>query len=108
MRQSVAPTRASHAASSINPQAPNPASLSRLQEKKKEFEAVAALEKASAAFVKRIEGLGDDCDVMADAGLGQSCSPLSTSSSNLSKPLFSSWTSAGTMAKYVSNIELIW
>jgi DASH complex subunit DAD2 len=66
MRQSVAPTRASHAASSINP---NPASIIRLQEKKKEFEAVAALEKASAAFVKRIEGLGDDCDVMADAGL---------------------------------------
>jgi len=69
MRQSVAPTRASHAASTINPQVPNPASIIRLQEKKKEFEAVAALEKASAAFVKRIEGLGDDCDVMADAGL---------------------------------------
>jgi hypothetical protein len=71
MRQSVAPTRVSHAASSINHQAPNLASITRLQEKKKEFEAVAALEKASAAFVKRIEGLGDDCDVMADAGLGQ-------------------------------------
>jgi len=70
MRQSVAPTRASHAASSINSQPPNPAALARLQEKKKEFEAVAALEKASAMFVKRIEGLGDDCDVMADAGLG--------------------------------------
>jgi len=69
MRQSVAPTRASHAASSINPQPPNLAAVARLQEKKKEFEAVAALERASAAFVKRIEGLGDDCDVMADAGL---------------------------------------
>lgn len=69
MRQSVAPTRASHVASSTNP--PNLASVIRSQEKKKEFEAVAALEKASAAFVKRIEGLGDDCDVMADAGLGQ-------------------------------------
>jgi len=69
MRQSVAPTRASHAASSINPQPPNLAAVARLQEKKKEFEAVAALERASAAFVKRIDGLGDDCDVMADAGL---------------------------------------
>jgi len=49
-------------------QPPNPAALARLQEKKKEFEAVAALERASAMFVKRIEGLGDDCDVMADAG----------------------------------------
>lgn len=70
MRQSVAPTRASNATSSINHQAPSLASVTRLHEKKKEFEAVAALEKASAAFVKRIEGLGDDCDIMADAGLG--------------------------------------
>lgn len=67
MRQSMAPTRASHAASH---QPPNPAALARLQEKKKEFEAVSALEKASALFVKRIEGLGDDCDIMADAGIG--------------------------------------
>jgi len=69
MRQSIAPTRASHAISSINSQPPNPAALARLQEKKKEFEAVSALEKASSMFVKRIEGLGDDCDIMADAGL---------------------------------------
>ncbi|KAG2142745.1 uncharacterized protein EDB93DRAFT_1105420 [Suillus bovinus] len=41
---------------------------SRLQEKKKEFEAVAALERASALVLKRIEGLADDCEVMADAG----------------------------------------
>lgn len=70
MRPSIAPNRASHAASSAIPHPPNPAAVARLQEKKKEFEAVAALEKASAMFVKRIEGLGDDCDVMADAGLG--------------------------------------
>ncbi|KAG2142750.1 uncharacterized protein EDB93DRAFT_1088690, partial [Suillus bovinus] len=43
---------------------------SRLQEKKKEFEAVAALERASALVLKRIEGLADDCEVMADAGQG--------------------------------------
>ncbi|KAJ8595781.1 hypothetical protein M405DRAFT_857021 [Rhizopogon salebrosus TDB-379] len=42
--------------------------MSRLQEKKKEFEAVSALERASALFLKRIEGLADDCEVMADAG----------------------------------------
>ena len=66
MRQSVAPSRTSHALHQL----PNPAALARLQEKKKEFEAVAALERASAMFVKRIEGLGDDCDVMADAGAG--------------------------------------
>ncbi|KAG0695925.1 hypothetical protein DFH29DRAFT_1005005 [Suillus ampliporus] len=64
MRQSVAPNRISHTASQAN----SAAAISRLQEKKKEFEAVAALERASALFLKRIEGLADDCEVMADAG----------------------------------------
>lgn len=68
MRQSVAPTRASHAPQGSLP--PNPAALARLTEKKKEFEAVSALEKASSLLVKRMEGLGDDCDAMADAGQG--------------------------------------
>ncbi|KAG1717979.1 uncharacterized protein EDB91DRAFT_1187487 [Suillus paluster] len=67
MRQSVAPSRISHAAS-LASQANNASAISRLQEKKKEFEAVAALERASALFLKRIEGLADDCEVMADAG----------------------------------------
>ncbi|KAL4073224.1 hypothetical protein V8B97DRAFT_1953163 [Scleroderma yunnanense] len=60
MRQSVAPNRISQAASA--------AAVNRLLEKKKEYEAVAALERASALFVKRIEGLADDCEIMADAG----------------------------------------
>ncbi|EGO25089.1 hypothetical protein SERLADRAFT_386457 [Serpula lacrymans var. lacrymans S7.9] len=68
MRQSVAPNRMSHAAS-LASHANNTAAMARLQEKKKEFEAVAALERASALFVKRVEGLGEDCEVMADAGL---------------------------------------
>ncbi|KAF7969157.1 hypothetical protein HWV62_28204 [Athelia sp. TMB] len=68
MRQSVAPSRASHAASSLH-QPPNAAALARLQEKMKEYEAVSALEKASALFVKRIDGLGDDCEDMAAAGV---------------------------------------
>ncbi|KIJ65412.1 hypothetical protein HYDPIDRAFT_174879 [Hydnomerulius pinastri MD-312] len=67
MRQSVAPNRMSHAASQAS-QANNAAATNRLLEKKKEYEAVAALERASALFVKRIEGLAEDCDVMADAG----------------------------------------
>ncbi|KAJ3559370.1 hypothetical protein NM688_g389 [Phlebia brevispora] len=40
----------------------------KLLEKKKEFEAVQALERASAKFLKRMEDLGDDFDVIADAG----------------------------------------
>ncbi|KAH7925911.1 hypothetical protein BV22DRAFT_1128588 [Leucogyrophana mollusca] len=63
-RQSVLPTRSSHTASVAN----TAASIARLQEKKKEFEAVAALERATALFLKRMEGLNDDCEVMADAG----------------------------------------
>ncbi|KAG6334079.1 hypothetical protein ID866_5011 [Astraeus odoratus] len=69
MRHSVAPSRTSHAPSTAS-QASSAAAMGRLLEKKKEYEAVAALERASALFVKRIEGLADDCEVMADAGLG--------------------------------------
>ena len=43
----------------------------KLLEKKKEFESIQALEKASAQFLKRIEALGNDFDVMADAGTGE-------------------------------------
>jgi hypothetical protein len=65
MRQSVATNRVSHAASS---QVNSAAAAAKLVEKKKEFEAVSALEKSSALFLRRIEGLGEDCDIMADAG----------------------------------------
>ena len=71
MRTSVAPNRVSHA-HALTAQANNPAAAHRLLEKKKEYEAVAALERASALFVKRIEALADDCEVMADAGQGGS------------------------------------
>ncbi|OJA11915.1 hypothetical protein AZE42_06135 [Rhizopogon vesiculosus] len=67
MRQSVVPNRISQA-SSLSSHSNNAAALSRLQEKKKEFEAVTALERASSLFLKRIEGLAEDCEVMADAG----------------------------------------
>lgn len=71
MRSSIAPNRVSHA-HALASQASNPVSIHRLLEKKKEYEAVAALERASSLFVKRIEGLADDCEVMADAGQGGS------------------------------------
>ncbi|KAI0768727.1 hypothetical protein BD413DRAFT_614232 [Trametes elegans] len=45
------------------------AAAAKLLEKKKEYEAVVALERASAQFLKRIEGLGEDFDVVADAGI---------------------------------------
>lgn len=43
----------------------------KLLEKKKEYDAVCALERASALYLERIEGLGEDCDIMADAGQGE-------------------------------------
>ncbi|KAF8530472.1 hypothetical protein BU17DRAFT_79253 [Hysterangium stoloniferum] len=60
---SAASTRASHmgAAGGLS-------STARLMEKKKEYEAVLALDKVSAELVERLEALGDDCQIMADAG----------------------------------------
>ncbi|KAI0292503.1 hypothetical protein B0F90DRAFT_1822877 [Multifurca ochricompacta] len=63
----IPPTRVSHIPSSSQP--PNPALLVRLAEKKKEFEAVDALQRSSSLFLKRLEGLADDCEVMAEAGI---------------------------------------
>ncbi|RPD63727.1 hypothetical protein L227DRAFT_572163 [Lentinus tigrinus ALCF2SS1-6] len=65
MRASVAPGRQSQLPGSVS----SAAAAAKLAEKK-EFEAVAALERASAQFLKRIEELGDDFDVMADTVTG--------------------------------------
>lgn len=69
MRQSVAPSRISHAPGSSS-QAATAAAAAKLLEKKKEFDAVSALERASSLFLERIEGFAEDCDIMADAGKG--------------------------------------
>lgn len=66
IRQSIAPLRQSY----VPGQPTNAAAVAKFNEKKKEFEAVAALERASAKFLKRIEDIGDDFEVMADAGSG--------------------------------------
>ncbi|KAH9963763.1 hypothetical protein BC827DRAFT_1190701 [Russula dissimulans] len=68
MRPSIASTtRASHAPGSQPP--PSAALLARRADKKKELEAVAALQRATALFVNRLEGLADDCEAMANAGI---------------------------------------
>ncbi|KAJ3775366.1 hypothetical protein FB446DRAFT_725580 [Lentinula raphanica] len=64
MRPSSIPNRSLYP----NPQTNSQATLLKLNEKKKEYEAVAALERTSSAFLERILGLADDCDVMAMAG----------------------------------------
>lgn len=45
-------------------------SATRLVEKKKEHDAVMALDHVSAELVERLEALGDDCEIMASAGQG--------------------------------------
>ncbi|KAI9510090.1 hypothetical protein F5148DRAFT_977242 [Russula earlei] len=69
MRPSSASIRASHAPASQPP--PSAALLARLADKKKELEAVDALQRASALFLRRLEGLADDCEEMAEAGIVQ-------------------------------------
>jgi hypothetical protein len=78
MRPSTTSARTSYAPSSSQPQPqqpqphppPSAAQLARLADKKKEFEAVDALQRASALFLRRLEGLADDCEAMAEAGIG--------------------------------------
>ncbi|EIW63186.1 uncharacterized protein TRAVEDRAFT_69284 [Trametes versicolor FP-101664 SS1] len=65
MRASMAASRQSQAPGAIA----SAAATAKLLEKKKEYEAVAALERASAQFLKRIEDIGEDFDVIADAGI---------------------------------------
>lgn len=67
MRASMAASRQSQAPGAIA----NAAANAKLLEMKKEYEAVAALERAGAHFLKRIEDIGDDFDVIADAGIGE-------------------------------------
>ncbi|KAH9012403.1 hypothetical protein EDB83DRAFT_2445974 [Lactarius deliciosus] len=47
---------------------PRAENLAGLNQKKKEAEVVDVLHRTSALFLQRFEGLGDDCEIMADAG----------------------------------------
>lgn len=49
---------------------PSAVGLARLTEKKKEFDAVCALEQASQLFVQRFDGISDNLDEMAAASEG--------------------------------------
>ncbi|KAL0956177.1 hypothetical protein HGRIS_002337 [Hohenbuehelia grisea] len=65
IRQSIAANRATSAGGA---QASAAAAATKLAEKKKEYEAVAALERISSQFVERIAGITEDCETMANAG----------------------------------------
>ena len=93
MRQSVA-TRTSHSAASAS----SAAAMSKLLEKKKEYDAVSALEKASLLFLERIEALSEDCDIMANAGEGKFLATLSVMFPLSGLCSCSPWTSFSSMA----------
>lgn len=61
--------RSSHGAS-LTSQASAAALNAKLAEKMKEFDALRALEKLGTEYVRRLEALDMDCNVMADAGKG--------------------------------------
>ena len=64
MRQSVATSRGGGSGHA------NTVAVAKLIEKKKEYDALCALERASASYLERIKGLSHDCDLMANAGEG--------------------------------------
>lgn len=96
LRPSVAPSRASHAPGSLNSHEYAAAAAQRLAEKKKEYEAVAALEAASNLLLQRMAGISEDFDVMADAGRGKTPSRFRPCRTSLIS--ISSWTGPRTMA----------
>jgi len=86
MRQSVAPAM----------QGGSSAAFLKLVEKKKEYDAVSALERASALYLARIEALGEEFDIMANAGEGAFSSLVGSTHTNFEAS--SSWSSSRTMA----------
>jgi len=85
MRQSALPGRQSQLAAAQH--LSTSAASAKLLEKKKEYYAVAALERASTLFLERIEGLGEDCEVMADSGEGSLLARRSKAQSDALKVL---------------------
>ena len=55
---------------SITSQNINPNTNARILEKRKEYEALQALERASSEYVRRMKALAQDCEVMEDGGKG--------------------------------------
>ena len=69
MRPSSIANRSSYAPG-VTSQANTQALLLKLAEKRKEYEAVAVLDKTCSSYVERIAELGKDCNIMALAGEG--------------------------------------
>ncbi|KAI5116980.1 hypothetical protein M0805_001591 [Coniferiporia weirii] len=66
-KSSVYTARSSHAAGSLSSQASNAQLAAKLLEKKKEHDALLVLEQLVAEYVRRLEAIDFDCNIMADA-----------------------------------------
>ena len=70
-KSSVHSVRTSHAGS-FSSQSSSAQAEAILLEKKKEYDALLALERVSNEYLRRLEAVDFDCNVMADAGKGMS------------------------------------
>ncbi|KAF5370694.1 hypothetical protein D9758_002134 [Tetrapyrgos nigripes] len=67
MRPSIIANRTSYAPGS-NPQTNSAATQARLLEKKKEYDGVAALDRASTQYLERVTQIAEQCEIMSNAG----------------------------------------
>ncbi|EJD03328.1 uncharacterized protein FOMMEDRAFT_85190 [Fomitiporia mediterranea MF3/22] len=68
MRKSSVHSIRQSQASSFSSQASNAQFNAKLEEKKREYDALRALERLSQEYVRRLEAIDLDCNVMGDAG----------------------------------------
>ena len=78
--------------------------MAKFLELKKEYDAISALEQASALYLQRVEALAQDCEIMAEAGQGN---PIPPDSCCLSHPYRSSRPGPRTVATDVPDFELV-
>ena len=102
-KSSVYSVRASHAGS-LASQSSSAQSEAILLEKKKEHDALLALERVSNEYLRRLEAIDYDCNIMADAGRGMSFVFIVVEWTR-AQAMGSSWRSAFSMAGNVQNFE---
>ena len=102
-KSSVYSVRASHAGSFAS-QSSSAQAEAILLEKKKEHDALLALERVSNEYLRRLEAIDYDCNIMADAGRGM-LFVFTVAEWTRAQVMSSSWRSAFAMAGNVQNFE---
>ena len=102
-KSSVYSVRASHAGS-LASQSSSAQAEAILLEKKKEHDALLALERVSNEYLRRLEAIDYDCNIMADSGRGMLFAFI-VAEWTRAQVMISSWRSAFSMAGNVQNFE---